>query len=226
MTKLVFVRCTQAVLLWMVSGCLMAQTLAEMLIEDKFDRGSPSAPQQLEGSLPTTVLVGIVSRPWLTQGWMTDGSSAFIREERSKSAYLPFTPENGKVYELTAKITRQPAQSKEANWIGLSFSEKAVRDRQLFSPDLGAFGALINNKNAVQSVFEKKGAVLPSNRENAVTITVILDTTKELWRAGWRVDGVESEFYPFTANPKIRYIGFGNFTDAEGKIENFTLTVR
>lgn len=137
------------------------------------------------------------------------------------SAFLPFTPELGYVYTLTASVT-VPAMT-PGRWISLGFAE--------YNPLLNTapdprFGSTYVNGNPWTYLTEGSGGdfffpfgststgnaqLMPA--PGTYTVQVVLDTTGSQWKSSEYVDGTQvGTTYTYSANPTITAFGIGQTT--------------
>lgn len=149
------------------------------------------------------------------------------------NAFLPFTPQNGHVYTLSADIetlSSYPA-NQAYNWTALGFATSEATNNYYAS--LGADYTMPKNNTLVQ-FFAGPGTSNPVKNgggnnwpgpPNDVfnNYKLVLDTTTPLWSIALYTNGVELASATYSSNPSINYVGLGaNY--GVSYMDNFTLT--
>ncbi len=200
--------------------------LAVVIYQDTFD-GDGSAG--LNGAAPN---VAIIPATWtsgtnLLNNGVQDGTGAF-------TALLPFTPEQGGVYTLTASFN--PSGS-GLNWLAAGFAQRVAALE-------GGWNATSGSQPALWALSRRAGATgtdtsflglpgattagsLAAPTLSATSLIITLDTTAPDWQVTWDFngDGVDRMETILVANrPNINYVGFSS-NDAAGTstINSFTL---
>ena len=201
-----------------------AQTI---IYQDDF---SGSSSTDLNGTTPDTTTGG---NTWLAdidplRDWKADGSidNGAANANRNGYAFLPFTPEAGKVYTLSIDMNVTPS-----SWFALGFmSDNDTTSGGFYQESTGdgsPWMLLRGNGTAGKSYAGPStggGANLPSRDGN--TVSIVLDTTGTDWVATFK-NGSASNSYTYTAtdiSDDINYVGFGRHTTAIGSVDNFSLT--
>jgi hypothetical protein len=189
----------------------------------------------LNGKYPDTT----GDHTWVANSlWSADGAEAAISSSNtSANAFLPFVPQPGNVYTLSATMDCTGG----TDWLALGFANGSNINGQwqtvnnpvgwwLVRPDFNP----LSNVNPQQNVgWAGPGA---ANGVNTTTNTgphnyaVILDTrpaSPSAWTFTFQMDS--NNLVGPTAfggsGPTISTVGFGNLNSATGMVQNFTLTV-
>lgn len=139
------------------------------------------------------------------------------------SVLLPFTPEVGYIYTLSASLT---FTSDPGTWLSLGyaahnppdsatprFNDSAVNGNpwSLFRPGTGNGG--------VQLYYSRTGvagsqALIPTTYPSINTISIVLDTTRDNWVISEYANGtlVQGVTYTYSSNPSIVAVGLGQTT--------------
>lgn len=172
-----------------------------------------------------------------------DGS---VAGQNVQSAWLPFTPQAGKVYTLSADVN---ITSTGGNWISLGFAEGNATTGAFYTDSaVNGYGTVLYKGNRGPGVGNAYTGVTTEGllsgtfdpaASGAITLKVVLDTTVatsadwtvEFFAAGTSFAGPstiaaadtdgDSEFGDLG---DIGYVGLTNLNDVTGTIKNFTLT--
>ncbi len=235
---------TSLATLGMASACFGAQ----VIYSDDFSGGSVAlngtAPDTRPGSQTWSASTGTAN----TFQWNASGTlNSPTANEYISNAFLPFTVESNKVYELSVKLTLTTSTNA---YIAMGFSQLAPVTSAVAAPftTSSAFGntavnaapwvmmrSSSNTSNANQ-VVTRMGPSLttPTNytgTAGAHDFMLRLDTTTALWSVSYFRDGVQlGTTTSYTANPTIGFVGFGMmFNTGSGipaaTVDNFQLTV-
>lgn len=161
---------------------------------------------------------GSASATWSADsGFKADGSvfdgAPFVDE-----ANLPFVPQAGSIYTLSAGMDTIVGG---ASYIGLGFGDAGtIRRNWILLRD-----ARPGNRGQYQAIWLSNGSFfVPAG---TVTLSVVLDTTETVWGLEYFADGVSvSGRIVFENNPPITKIGFAHRRGAAGTVANFSLTRR
>jgi hypothetical protein len=242
-----------------VLGCLVATAQADTTIyQDSFHRNIDNgngtfSPAPLAGSAPDVVNTG--SAVWATHSqWNTVISTSGVGYASLNSfptgdfsGFLPFTPEQGRVYTLSADFLMYASPRYEAGALGFAY---AVSSPVSIANNGTAWG--VERVNSDYSVSLGRGYahygagtygdfrlyqnISPSNPQSSWndlvlhTFSVVLDTRSQYWTMSTSADGVMYASYDYSnaigpaKNPGINYVGFSG-TNAL-TVENFILTQR
>lgn len=146
----------------------------------------------------------------------------------SYNAFLPFSPESGKVYALSLDVNPGPANT--ANWIALGFTQRTSFTSIFSNAEPAPWMAARGQRDVAGDIFSNlslfTGSAGHASALGTINLKIHLDTTDTLWTAEWFVNG-ESVRAPvsFAFNPLITHVGFGRFEDVAGTLDNFTLAV-
>ncbi|MGH9345123.1 MAG: hypothetical protein ACRD19_15355, partial [Terriglobia bacterium] len=135
-----------------------------------------------------------------------------VNTAEGDSDLLPFTPENGYIYTLTASVT---FSGNPGSWVGLGFAEDYwyPGDGEAQFNESGVNGydwAILNESSGnlqyfsgptgADQIFNQDGFFTPGPGTHTLTLT--LNTTGPRWIMSCYVDGVQAgEDYTFTAQP-------------------------
>ena len=157
-----------------------------------------------------------------TPQWMADGSIRASDVSQHRNAFLPFVPEPGEIYKLSADM-----RCTGGEWLAVGFTRDNAFNEGFAT---GAIGA----SPWMNDTPEKQGYTFvgPGNTDAAVfsqssavsTLEIVLDTRKKRWEADWICNGIRVRTHRFETNPAIRHIGFGRWGFGEGRIERLELT--
>lgn len=134
-------------------------------------------------------------------------------------AALPFTPEAGKVYTLTASFTALPSDVGTARF---GFTKGDANQDEFILNNAAAILDYGNNSQAQSwpaPWVDGPGAV--------GVMKIVLDTTASKWTASYFSNASETtpfNTHTYTTNPTINYVGFGNDSNA-GTITAFKLVL-
>jgi len=218
----------------MALGLAGTASAAIILYQENFD-GSSAA--DLDEKTPSSFTSGAHGVPsgaeWTALDWKQDGS---IAGGGGASAFLPFDPQNGWVYTLTATLNAGDAASNQNSWTGLAFTENN-------NTSGGILGAGNSNSSAFLYRTENSSGtskevvsfnVPPSATDDrvshgafdpAVTLSMVLDTTESNWSTEFFINGSSVRTHTFTGgNPTINHVGFGRVNNATGPIDSFQLS--
>lgn len=223
--------------------CCASRSGAETIFyADSFDGKSDEV---LDGTVPDVSLNENESWQSSSSGepWMADGTITLRRQ--SSNAFLPFTPERGKVYSLSVDV--RPEGPLGAGFISLGFAATNILDEAFVSKDAKVSPwVYINNdwiinprsRLASESNGSKKitrtyrtylgpgnfAAIPPKEAYGEwISAELILDTRKEAWLVEWYINGECVRTQEYGKNPKIHYVGIGRFREASGAVDNFKL---
>jgi hypothetical protein len=209
---------------------------AENIYYDNFDG---PAGMELNGSIPDVTSGG---ETWVAGGnFSADGTITFDNSSMGDSAYLPFVPQDGYIYELSAKIDSRPSSYRGSagvnDWIALGFTLYNESPELRFFDDSGVanspvyWGMTRTNECTLQ---QDQTFIGPrtANGENTGTtsadnIKIILDTTEAVWVVSWYFDGnmVRSVNVDDSLKENFQYIALSN-ARADGIISELLLTWR
>ncbi len=171
-------------------------------------------------------------RQWLAgSALLTDGTS--ILYPGTHQAYLPFVPEAGHVYALTADLNGTNASGE---WLALGFSSAAPTTAGAFYDSSSAFLLIRANHTGNQQSFITIDGNPTADGQNfecfhptgPSRMTMVLDTTSGDETGGWTVtvwqDGTLVATHVYPVNPSIQFAGCGGGAPGAGLIDNFQLT--
>ena len=207
-----------------------ASARAGLIYSDTFNGSSANG---LTGTTPGTTsgtFGGTAGATWSAKDEVFKADGSVVTGFGGGSAALPFTPQTGQKYTLSATVDTTVGG---ANWIGLGFEEHS------FPP--GAFDLPDNNGYAWMILRETRGgnqgAYLlgptitgPSGSfdtgSGPLNLAVVLDTSAANWTAQYFVDGsAVSAAVAYAVNPTIGFAGFSTINSGGGTVDNFSLDV-
>jgi len=185
-----------------------------LIYSNSFNGGTTT----INGTPPTVANIGTNVALWAFTytnaqdgGWLANGAIG----TNAGSALLPFTPQAGAIYCLTASL----AMANIGNWIGLGFSQSAIQGNsptgERFSDsnvkgnpwmDMQVTAApdLFGGPKGTLTV--AGGNLLPTN--GTYNVQVFLNTLGTQWTTTAYVNGTEVGTTNYTTNPTIGYVGF------------------
>ena len=197
---------------------------AEIIYLDDFS-GSGASP--LTGTTPDVSPGG---ETWSASGlFSADGSKT---SNGTGNAFLPFSPQPGKVYRISADLN--PDISTSSHWFALGFAQNNNTSSTFFtSPnDAGPWGLVRENDNGeVVHTFLGPGIDFREvydpnpNLVGPINLAIELNTFQANWTTQWYVNGnlIRNNLNNFSTNPSITHIGLGALNQATGTIDNFLL---
>jgi hypothetical protein len=186
-------------------------TLATTIYSDDFN-GSGSTP--LNGQAPD---VRPGSETWTASNlWQANGvGGPTTRAQNSANSFLPFVPENGNLYRLSATLA-QPTTTESAttSWAGLGFTASDDTATTLWNgPNNASPWILYRVNGQVVTFFGSPSTPGSSEIEGTFsgvqTLAIELDTRPSAWTAEWFVGGTSVRSYTFPSNPTVTNVGFG-----------------
>lgn len=191
---------------------LTGSSEAKILIQDKFDRGTEQVPEPLKGSAPS--VSALDKARWLASKCITNGSAALMTAKESQRALIPFVPQQGKIYELSATVTMLEGDN---DWMGLGFAHGTGVVNQVRP------GIIIRKKGAVHGMANGKGTLLTGGAGSSVKLAVILDTRGGKWTASWSINDSMTGVPVELNDTKVSAVGMSVFGKAGGTFSNFCL---
>ncbi|RYD20726.1 MAG: hypothetical protein EOP88_13950, partial [Verrucomicrobiaceae bacterium] len=170
-------------------------------------------------------------------GWARNNGVATKAAGGDAHALLPFTPQPGYVYTLSAQIdpTNSPGSS---DWFALGFTNEPSTNTALYTqtflfPSIGQSWLLARangNSGGTMSAFSS-ALNNPVNSSAALTapgtydtITIVLDTRKPAWVSTYFLNGSLQATHNHPGALLIRSVGFSSYGNAVGNVRNFSLT--
>lgn len=194
-----------------------------------------SRSEQLNGSPPFPVDTD--GATWW--GWdqlKTDGSELTltnanpVNNQMFANAFLPFTPQVGHIYTLSADIRPTGVNGQ---WLAFGFAANALTNAYFAADTVGVDWMLVRGNDTQYQLFAGPGTTgliqysggnnWPGSNDtnNFETFSVVLDTTSGNSSGGWSIgfytNGVEMASTNYASNPSIQYVGLG----ADGTIGYF-----
>ena len=133
---------------------------------------------------------------WTAFGTWTGNGASITPGEANRSAYLPFVPQSGMIYELTAGMSN--ASGSATTWISLGFSESGTPpSNNNFTS--GGIATVILRDNSLNQTYAGSGVANSSGSLNFPTFVantfyeykVVLNTTGANWTYDVYRDGVQ-----------------------------------
>ena len=190
--------------------------------------GSGSALNGTTVDSSVTYAGGTAGATWTAVGSYKETTTGTIGTDAShQGAYLPFTPQAGYVYTLTATL-EYPAGG---NWAALGFQTQADLSNSQFHAAAGSAYAwtLVRGSGGGQPQFfpgpdtATGGAFATGSQSGLQTVTITLNTTGASWTTSATIGGYTSS-YTYSSNPtSIAYVGFGG-VGSVSKTTNFSLS--
>jgi hypothetical protein len=228
-----------AVLVFSASNRLQAA----IIYQDSFNRGTSASQVALNGSAPaqeTGLAGGSASADWIASAWTTDGTEANLIAPGNSQAFLPFTPQAGEIYSLSAVLNTASASG--SAWLSLGFSNTDVTTGEQFHVSNTVYAWILERGAPTASVPNRFFAGAGTNTQvndgtttSPVLLDVMLNTTSPTWTASFSVNGVAvgSVNLPAAAqtggSAPIKFVGIGSggFDTAggTGSVSSFSLSV-
>jgi hypothetical protein len=241
-----------------ILGCLVAAAQADTTIfQDSFHRNIDNgngtfSPKPLAGTQPDVVNTG--SAVWSAHSqWNTVISTGGVGYASMNlgyngdySGFLPFVPEQGRIYTLSAQFELNDNMLGEAGALGFAYAVTSpvsianngtawalerTNGAGSYPVSLGRgyshYGTGVYNDFRLNLSQEAAGT--DWNDYMLHTFTVTLDTRSQYWSMTTAADGVVYNSYDYTnaiapKNPGINYVGFS--ATRQLSVENFILTQR
>ena len=153
-----------------------------------------------------------------------DGSVA----SGSGSAWLPFTPQSGFIYTLSADVETTEG-GEDDDWISLGYASSELTDEPFY--DTGGYGTILLRESGSGTSFRGEetagGDSLGVTTTGPATLEIRLDTRPTSWSFSFFVNGSSVGNAGGVASgdaEDISYVGFSEFSQAEGNVADLTLT--
>ena len=196
---------------------------AQIIYSNAFNGGASSI--NVRPPTTSTNYAGATSSAWWTVEDSVAGTSYLYQNgtigTNENTSLLPFTPEDGYVYTLTASVTVPTMTA--GKWITLGF---AATNPPLNTDSDSRFGSTYVSGNPWTYLTEGSGGdfffptrttttananLMPS--PGTYTVQLILDTTGSQWTSSEYVNGTQiGTTYTYSPNPEISAIGVGQTT--------------
>jgi hypothetical protein len=162
-------------------------------------------------------------------GWpqlATDGSELAVNtadpgQPPFNNAFLPFTPEAGHIYTLSASIL---GKTGDQNW--LAFGYASSESTNVYYLDVGAAWMLQRCNDTNAQFFNGSSALAysPDFPSSGLfnTWSIILNTTNTQWTVTFLMNGNYMTNFTYASNPTIQYVGIGA-NSGTGDFRNFSL---
>lgn len=189
----------------MVTALCCRPAIATVIYSDSLHGGSAT---ELDGTTPKITTGGAAWNASIN--WMADGS--VTTDSNNVTAYLPFAPKSGNIYELS--LANLQATGTSPGWVGLAFSFDTNYDGFIGTPEAPA----IIRRSAGDTIFP--GGVVSG--ASGGSIKIVLDTRGTDWKVDYYLDGSTTPVNSYTysgGNPtNIQYVGIGGTTDGLGTL--------
>jgi len=222
-----------AAVLASVAGFMAVEARADtILYQDGFEREGG-----LRGSAPE-IRVGQYgasdSATWSgASEWTANGSNAIDDyTNKNHNVYLPFVPEAGYVYTLSADVYMPPVGPYPA--LGVGFTSENLPYNGFCERGKGIMSELYYESSGrcdvcvgVDQEWWNDNVVVPGADGTAHNFQIALDTTAANWKTTFYLDGDEVYSHTYAdGNPWIQYVGFGVGDSSAGStVDNFSLSV-
>jgi hypothetical protein len=176
----------------------------------------------------TTVGGGIWSA---STDWKKDGTIAGTTLNESDNAFLEFSPEAGKIYELSATITEPTRFGTVNGWLAIGFTETNQNENALWGNITDATNPWMlyrHDGGNVDTFTGTLGNWLTEDEGNypgSAVFSIVLNTQASAWTAEWFINGSSVRSETLASNPAINYVGLGRSAGVSGTIENLSLSV-
>jgi hypothetical protein len=230
---------------WIAGALVVSATHrlhADTIYRDSFDRGTSSSQVLLNGSAPdqeTGLAGGSASAVWTASAWTTNGTQANLIPPGNSQAFLPFVPQAGNIYNLSAVLNTTSASG--SAWLSLGFSNTDVTTGEQFHVSDTVYAWMLERGAPSASTQNQAFAGPASNAINDGTATspvlldITLNTTSPTWTASFSVNGVAvgtTVNLPTAAQPggskPIEFVGIGSggfdAGGGAGSVSDFSLT--
>lgn len=199
---------------------------AAIIYQDDFD-----GTGDLDGTAPDI-------RPG-SETWVADvnfDADGTVGTDTTSSAWLPFQPTAGFVYELTA--TFEVPLSTGSSWLSVGFAEKNDTGFRFVDGNVNGYGTFIRRRNLDVGTFpgvgtNGSGSSSALTAQGPVTVQITLDAT-DASAANWTVafSAVDSSNNTYNRSATtvasgsfgdIKYVGFSNSSNAGATISSLEL---
>ncbi len=199
-----------------------------------YDDFDGSAGVDLNGSTPDITTDDEV---WVAgSDFDRDGTVTWNNAGMGDSAYLPFVPENGYIYELSAILDSHPSPYRGTqgynDWMALGFTQSNTNPESRFFDDNGTRTPVywilsrtdMSNSNDQTFVGPETAGGAASTTISADSVKVVLDTTEDTWVVQWYYEGVPQRTVNVTEGNKtnFQYVAMST-ARCDGDVEEFAL---
>ena len=156
----------------------------------------------------------------------TDGSEIFLNTANPgqppfNNAFLPFTPQAGHIYTLSASILGLTGNQ---NWMAFGYTSTETTNEYFL--DFGQAWLLQRCNDTNAQFFDGSTALAysPDFPSNGLfnTWSIVLNTTNTQWTVTYLMNGTTMTNFTYASNPSIQYVGIGA-DSATGYYRNFSL---
>lgn len=197
---------------------------AQLVYSNNFSLGSAVDINGTAPTLASSFAGGSSSATWNSVIGVNDTSASLANgtvDGSQNSVLLPFTPQSGYVYSLSASIT---FSSSPSSWVNLGFTQlspvnQASGHARFTDTSVNGIDWMIANPSTANEQFFSGPRATPSaglasqnvvNGLGTYKLQLNLDTTSTLWTISSFVNGTQlGSDFTFTANPTITAVGYG-----------------
>jgi len=168
------------------------------------------------------------SETWTASLWQQDGTIAYLGD-RADSAWLPFTPQSGRVYTLAATVDAVTTSvNSSGSWTALGFGNDSDTTTFFAPPNNTAPWVLYRATETPDQIVTWTGPGATGNESEGtvagpITLSIVLDTTSTNWTAEWFEGPNSLRTHTYSPNPTITTVGFGRSNASNGPITTFSL---
>ena len=165
---------------------------------------------------------GTAGATWISGATKT---SSGVTYTSGKRGFLPFTPQSGYTYTLTATVQLTGA----SDWVSLGFATTSASGRWHTTGTKYAWALVRNSGGGAPQSYAGSNTnnlqTWSSTASGQQTLIITLDTTGANWKTYATIGGVSSTTFTYSSNPtSIAYVGFGMDTGGTAKVRDFSLT--
>jgi hypothetical protein len=204
---------------------------AQLIYSNNFSLGGAVNISGTAPTLASGLAGGSSSGTWNSVIGINDANAALANgtvDASQNSVLLPFTPQAGYLYILTASIT---FSSNPGSWVNLGFTQldpvnQASGHARFADSTVNGVDWTIANPTTANEQFFAGPRTTPSagvgsqnlvNGLGTYTLKLDLDTTGTQWMISSYIDGTQlGTNYLFAANPTIAAVGYGQNTVTSG----------
>ena len=194
--------------------------VTEPIYQDNFTRQGT-----LSNSTPSpTDATGATWYAWpqlTTDGSEISVSTANPGQPPFNNAFLPFTPQAGHIYTLSAAIRGLTGNQ---NWLAMGYATS--ESTNVYYLGVGSAWLLQRANDTKAQFFDGSAALAysPDFPSNGLfnTWSIVLNTTNTQWTATFLMNGNYMTNFTYASNPSIQYVGIGA-NSATGYYRNFSL---
>ena len=202
---------------------------ASTIYSDSFVQASGTQLNGQTVQTSATYAGGTSGATWIADTGITTNGSNAVNLASRQNMYLPFTPEAGFIYTLTATLNDTTANS-DGGWLAAGFAPKTAIGSGFYNNNFD--WALVRNTAAGTAGGTPQyfggpavanSSSLGTTADNGLqTLMVTLNTSAAAWTGSATING-SSASYTYATNPTITDVALGAWTDG-GTISGFSLT--